>query len=151
MNGIERTGARLSLRYTPNEAVTADFIYSYEKNDDTGTAFKKRHIRTNRWRYQPYSFVEMTGSPYSKEVLGAPKLGLDRTIDDFNLTVDWRLNDTTTLTSVTGYREFDSLEILMRMAPRRGSWSLLKMRKASSGAKNYALAIHWITRLFFGR
>ena len=111
MNGIERTGARLSLRYTPSDAVTADFIYSYEKNDDTGTAFKNGIYAPTGGDTSPYSFVEMTGSPYSEEVLGAPKLGLDRTIDDFNLTVDWRLNDTTTLTSVTGYREFDSLEI----------------------------------------
>ncbi len=111
MNGIERTGLRLSLRYQPTAAITADLIYSHEDNNDTGTSFKNGIYAPTGGDTSPFSFVEMTGSPYSLSVLGDDKLGLERTIDDVNLTLDWQLSPQTTFTSVSGYREFDSLEV----------------------------------------
>ena len=111
MHGIERTAFRPSLRFTPNDDLTIDLVYSYEKNDDTGTSFKNRNYAPTGGDTSPFSFVEMSGSPMSLEALGKEKLGVERTVDDVNLTVEYHLNDTMTLTSVTGYREFDSLEV----------------------------------------
>jgi len=31
LHGIERTGIRPSLRFTPNEDLTVDLVYNYEK------------------------------------------------------------------------------------------------------------------------
>ena len=111
MHGIQRTAFRPSLRFTPNDDLTIDLVYSYEKNDDTGTSFKNRIYAPTGGDTSPFSFVEMSGSPMSLEALGKEKLGVERTVDDVNLTVEYHLNDTMTLTSVTGYREFDSLEV----------------------------------------
>ncbi|MGO1329508.1 MAG: TonB-dependent receptor [Idiomarina loihiensis] len=111
MNGVDRQALRGSLRFQPSDVVTADLIYSYEKNEDTGTSFKNGIFAPTGGDTSPYSFVEMTGSPYSASVLGREKLGLDRTVDDINLTVDWTISPRLSFTSVSGYRSFDSLEV----------------------------------------
>lgn len=111
MHGIERTAFRPSLRITPNDDLTIDLVYSYEKNDDTGTSFKNRNFAPTGGDTSPFSFVEMSGSPLSQQVFGKEKLGVERRVDDFNMTVEYHLNDTMTLTSVSGFREFESLEV----------------------------------------
>ncbi|RUO29586.1 TonB-dependent receptor [Aliidiomarina soli] len=111
MNGIQRLGVRPSLRWLPTDDVTVDLVYTYERNEDTGTSFKNGLFAPTGGDTSPYSFVEMSGSPLSAEVLGREKLGLDRTLDDLNLTVNWELNDSLTFTSISGLRSFDSLEV----------------------------------------
>lgn len=111
MNGIQRIGVRPSLRWLPREDVTVDLVFTYERNEDTGTSFKNGLIAPTGGDTSPYSFVEMSGSPVSASVLGRDKLGLDRTLRDLNLTVDWELSDTLSFTSISGVRSFDSLEV----------------------------------------
>lgn len=111
MHGIERTAFRPSLRITPSDDLTIDLVYSYEKNDDTGTSFKNRRFAPTGGDTSPFTFVEMAGSPFAQEVFGKADLGVERTVDDFNMTIEYALNDSMTFTSVTGYREFDSLEV----------------------------------------
>ncbi len=67
MHGIERTAFRPSLRFTPNDDVTIDLVYSYEKNQDTGTSFKNGLFAPTGGDSSPFSFVEMSGSPFSKK------------------------------------------------------------------------------------
>ncbi|MEP7703407.1 TonB-dependent receptor [Paraglaciecola sp. 25GB23A] len=111
MHAIDRKALRASLRYTPNAQVSADLVYTHEKNDDSGTSFKNGNYAPTGGDTSPYSYVEMSGSPYSTEVLGAKKLGVDRKVDDINLTVNWDISDNLTLTSITAHRSFDSLEV----------------------------------------
>lgn len=111
MNGIQRAGIRPSLRLTPTPDLTLDLVYTYEKNEDTGTSFKNGLFAPTGGDTSPYSFVEMTGSPLSAEVLGREKLGLERTVEDINLTLNWELPNNLTFTSITAHRNFDSLEV----------------------------------------
>lgn len=111
MNGLDRIAVRPSLRFTPHYDVTIDVVYNYERNQDPGTSFKNGLFAPTGGDTSPYSFVELSGSPFSAEVLGAEKLGLDRTVEDINVTAQWEINDNWTLTSITGHRSFDSLEI----------------------------------------
>ena len=111
MHGIERTAFRPSLRFTPNEDVTIDLVYTYEKNDDTGTSFKNGLFAPTDGDTSAFSFVEMSGSPLSQEVFGRKDLGVERTVDDLNLTVNWDINQDLTFTSITASRSFDSLEV----------------------------------------
>lgn len=111
MHAIDRKAVRASLRFTPNSKLTADLVYTYEKNDDSGTSFKNANYAPTGGDTSPFTFVEMSGSPYSKEVLGADKLGVDRTVNDINLTLNYDLSDSTTLTSISAHRSFDSLEV----------------------------------------
>lgn len=112
LNGIERFGIRGSLRFIPNENVTVDLVLNYEKNDDTGTSFKSGRFAPTGGSADPFSFAELGGGgPRSAEVLGDDVLGIDRELYDGNLTISWDLDENWTITSVSGYREFDSLEV----------------------------------------
>lgn len=111
MHGIERTAFRASVRYTPNDQLTADLVFTHEENQDTGTSFKNGLFAPTGGDTSPFTFVEMSGSPLSEQALGAEKLGVDRETDDINLTIDWSISDALNFTSITATRTFDSLEI----------------------------------------
>ncbi|EGI71653.1 TonB-dependent receptor [Pseudoalteromonas distincta] len=111
MHGIERFSYRPSLRITPNDDVTIDLVYTYEKNDDSGTSFKNGLYAPTGGDTSPYSFVEMPGSPYAESVFGKKDLGVERTVNDLNLTVNWDVSNDLTITSITAGRNFDSLEV----------------------------------------
>lgn len=112
LNGIERFGVRGSLRLTPNDNVTVDLVLNYEKNDDTGTSFKSGRFAPTGGATDPFSFAELGGGgPRSEKVLGDDELGIERELYDGNLTINWTLDDNWSITSVTGYREFDSIEV----------------------------------------
>ena len=111
MHAIERFSYRPSLRITPSEYLTIDLIYTHEENNDSGTSFKNGIYAPTGGDTSPYSFVEMSGSPYSKSVFGKETLGVDRTVDDVNLTVNWDVSNDLTLTSITSTRSFDSSEV----------------------------------------
>lgn len=111
LHGIDRLGARASLRFTPSEAVLIDVIYNHEQNQDTGTAFKSRRFAPTGGDTSPYSFVEASGSPMAAQVFGKSDLGIDRTVDDVNITINWDLTPQWSLTSISATRSFDSLEV----------------------------------------
>ncbi|CAA9510163.1 MAG: TonB-dependent receptor [uncultured Sphingomonadaceae bacterium] len=116
LNGQDQRGVRGSLRWRPTDAVTADLVLTYDGQRNPGTAFKSRALApTGGFRdgraFDDYGVAELSGSPFSREVLGARKLGLKRDVYDANLTLAWELNDALTLTTVNGYREFDANEV----------------------------------------
>ncbi|WP_250884088.1 TonB-dependent receptor [Glaciecola sp. XM2] len=111
MHAIERTSFRPSIRFTPNDDLTIDVVYSYEKNEDSGTSFKNGLFAPTGGDTSPFSFVEMAGSPLSVQHLGAEKLGVEREVDDLSLTIEYALSDQLSFTSITATRSFESLEI----------------------------------------
>ncbi|MHA7816896.1 MAG: TonB-dependent receptor [Pseudohaliea sp.] len=111
MQGIERTALRPSLRLTPTDELTIDFVYTWEENDDTGTSFKNGLYAPTGGDSSPFSFVEMAGSPVSEAALGKADLGIEREVEDYNLRIEWQPTDRLTLTSISAWREFESLEV----------------------------------------
>lgn len=111
MHAIERFSYRPSLRITPNDHFTADLVYTYEKNDDSGTSFKNGLYAPTGGTTSPYSFVEMSGSPLSQSIFNKHDLGVERTVEDINLTLNWDVSNNLTVTSITAARRFDSLEV----------------------------------------
>ncbi|WP_375271584.1 TonB-dependent receptor [Sphingomonas sp.] len=110
LNGQDQRGVRGSLRWTPSADVTADLVLTYDGQRNPGTAFKSRVFAPTGGQTGDYGYAELSGSPFSKEVLGKRKLGLDRDVYDANLTVQVDLAPGVTFTTVNGYRRFDSLE-----------------------------------------
>jgi iron complex outermembrane recepter protein len=110
LNGQDQRGVRGSLRFTPNDAITADLVLTYDGQRNPGTAFKSRAFAPTGGQTGDYGFAELSGSPFSEQVLGKRKLGLDRNVYDANLTVSVDLAPGVTFTTVNGYRRFDSLE-----------------------------------------
>lgn len=111
LNGQDQRGIRGSLRYRPSDSITADLVLTYDGQRNPGTAFKSRAHAPTGGQTGDYGNAELSGSPYSAEVLGARKLGLDRNVYDANLTITADLSPGITFTTVNGYRRFDALEI----------------------------------------
>ena len=111
LNGQDQRGVRGSLRWTPNSSVTADLVLTYDGQRNPGTAFKSRVFAPTGGQTGDYGYAELSGSPFSAEVLGKRKLGLTRNVYDANLTVAVDVAPGITFTTVNGYRRFDSLEI----------------------------------------
>ena len=110
LNGQDQFGIRGSLRFTPSDDLTVDLIATWDRQRNPGTAFVSKALPTEAGPGNPFGVAHLGGSPRSLETLGKSKLGLDRDIYDLNLSAEWTLGDRWTLTTVNGYRRFDSLE-----------------------------------------
>lgn len=110
LNGQDQRGIRGSLRWTPSDAVTADLVLTYDGQRNPGTAFKSRVFAPTGGQTGDFGYAELSGSPFSQEVLGKRKLGLDRDVYDANLTVNVDVAPGVTFTTVNGYRRFNALE-----------------------------------------
>jgi len=111
LNGQDQRGVRGSLRWTPGSSVTADLILTYDGQRNPGTAFKSRVFAPTGGQTGDYGAAELSGSPYSAQVLGARKLGLTRNVYDANLTIAVDVAPGISFTTVNGYRRFDAREI----------------------------------------
>jgi len=111
LQGIDQLGVRASVRWRPRTDVTADLIFTYDRQRNPGTAFVSRALPTPAGPGNPFGVAFLGGSPVSAATLGAPKLGLTRDIYDANLTVDWKFAERWNLTVINAYRKFDSLEV----------------------------------------
>lgn len=110
LNGQNQRGIRGSLRWTPSDAVTADLVLTYDGQRNPGTAFKSRVFAPTGGQTGDFGYAELSGSPFSQEVLGKRKLGLDRDVYDANLTINVDVAPGVTFTTVNGYRRFNALE-----------------------------------------
>ena len=110
LNGQGQYGARLSLRYDKDDLLI-DLVGTYDGQRAPGTAFKSGTYAPTGGTTSPFTFVEASGSPLSKAVLGGDQLGLKRNVYDVNLTARYNLSDTTSITQIIGYRRFDSNEV----------------------------------------
>lgn len=111
LNGQDQRGVRGSLRWAPTDAITASLVLTYDGQRNPGTAFRSRALAPTGGNFGDYSYAELSGSPYSAQVLGAAKLGLKRDVYDANFTLTAQLAPGVTFTTVNGYRKFNSNEV----------------------------------------
>ncbi len=111
LNGQDQLGVRGSLRFTPNDALTADLILTYDRQRNPGTAFVSRALPTASGPGNPFGDAFLGGSSRSLQDLYQDKLGLTRDVYDANFIVNYEFADNWALTMVNGYRKFDSLEV----------------------------------------
>jgi outer membrane receptor protein involved in Fe transport len=104
---------RLSLAWTPSQATRADLIVNWQRDQPSGTSFKSGAYAppggtTAPWTAAALSrFTDAVGSRFE----GGRDLGLDRTVEGVTLLVRHDISDSLTLNSITGWRQFKSLEI----------------------------------------
>jgi len=106
----DQLGLRGSLRYTPSSDFTADLVFTYDRQRNSGTPFLSKNLGSTSVEGL-YDQAYLGGSPVSAAVLGSDKLGLDRDVYDGNLTLSWDFMDGWNFTTVNGYRHFDALEV----------------------------------------
>lgn len=107
----DQLGVRASLRFTPTDALTIDLIGTYDRQRNGGTPFISGTFATESGPANRFGPANLAGSPYSAQVLGDSQLGLNRDVYDANMTLAYEFADGWTLTTVNGYREFDSAEV----------------------------------------
>lgn len=112
LNGIDQFAVRGSLRIWPTAESTMDFVFNYEQQRNPGTAFKSGSIAPTGGTTSPFTFAELGGAPaaLSESILGMSKLGLNREVYDASVTFQTPMGGGWSLTSISGYRKFDSLE-----------------------------------------
>ena len=107
----DQRGVRGTVAWHPTDRLSVAIVGTWDSQRNSGTPFKSRVFAPTGGQTGDYGYAELSGSPYSAQVLGAPKLGLTRDVFDGNVTVNLDLGQGATFTSVTGYRHFSALEV----------------------------------------
>ncbi|MEQ8406022.1 MAG: TonB-dependent receptor [Oceanicaulis sp.] len=111
MNGVELSAVRGALRFEPNAAFTLDVIANYQTDTpEGGTSFRSGSI--------PPAPGQPVGEAWDPAALntfggfegGAP-LGIDRQVYGVTALADYIINDTWSVSSISGWRAFESVEI----------------------------------------
>jgi outer membrane receptor protein involved in Fe transport len=112
LNGQNQLGFRTSVMLAPVDDLRLDLVVSYDGQRAPGTAFKSGTLPPTNGDTSPFTFAELGGSPQSLQVLGRERLGLTRDVWDVNFTANYTPEGKAwSLTSITGWRQFDSLEV----------------------------------------
>ncbi|MAK61719.1 MAG: TonB-dependent receptor [Ponticaulis sp.] len=105
-NSQDMAAVRASLRFEPTADLRFDLIANWQTDEPSGTSFKSG------------AFDPLPG--YSSEAWepanlnsfgGMPPLGLERTVTSITALADWDISETLSLSSITGWRDIDSVEI----------------------------------------
>ena len=114
-NSTDTAAGRVVLNWRPTEKLNADLIYNYEHDQPSGTSFKSlTYLPTNPTTGAAIGDIgRNSGAALSTSdgFEGGQDLGLDRTVWGVTALVDYTINDSLSLSSITAYREFDSVEI----------------------------------------
>ncbi|MDR6991758.1 TonB-dependent receptor [Luteimonas sp. 3794] len=102
LNGRDTQAIRGALRWDLGDTGTLDLILNHQRDTPPGTAFRSGSIPTREGRI---AFWDSAADLNRGEALG-----LDRTVDSATLLGEFRLSDDWTLSSITGWRRFDSTE-----------------------------------------
>ncbi|NBB99954.1 MAG: TonB-dependent receptor plug domain-containing protein [Bacteroidetes bacterium] len=107
LNGKETQAGRLSLRWLPTDRTVVDAIVNVQRDTPPGIAFKSGTFAPPSGALSPFASAAMGGAD---PVLGDDDLFVDRTVWGITLLADHQLAPAWMLSSITAYREFDSLE-----------------------------------------
>lgn len=111
LNGKDTLALRAYVSADLTERLMLDLIWNYQRDTPPGTAFKSGRFAPTGGDVSPFSFAEL--GPFGSrrnDALGG-KLGLDRSVTSFTGRLTWDLNEAWQITSISNYREFDSLEV----------------------------------------
>ncbi|MEM9054343.1 MAG: TonB-dependent receptor [Pseudomonadota bacterium] len=107
-NSQDMKAIRGSLRFTPTADFSLDLIANYQEDNPSGTSFKSGAFDplpgASREAWEPANL-----NSFGDFVDG--DLGLDREVWGITALADYQINDSLSLTSITGYREFESYEV----------------------------------------
>ncbi|MFC4254762.1 TonB-dependent receptor [Altererythrobacter xixiisoli] len=114
-NSVNTFAIRSALRLEPSDRVSVDIIGNYQEDNPAGTSFKSLSYNPT----DPTTGALLgTSEPWTGAALapgegfegGAP-LGLDRKVGGVTGIIRAELSDSFSLTSISAWRQFDSLEI----------------------------------------
>ncbi len=101
LNGVGVQALRGSVLVEPTEDLTLTAIVNVQEDDYTGTSFKNRVFAPQGGTTSPFTAAQLNRGE---------ELGVKRDLFNATLQGEYRVNDSLSLTSITGYREFNSFE-----------------------------------------
>lgn len=102
LNGKDTTALRLSFGLDLDEGKRLDLIINHQKDTPPGTAFRTPVLPTRAGSTDLFD--------YTADLNRGEELGLDRSVNGVTLLGEFRLSDSWSLSTITGWREFSSLE-----------------------------------------
>ncbi|MBR9824303.1 MAG: TonB-dependent receptor [Alphaproteobacteria bacterium] len=108
LQGRDTWAARFVFSGQPSDRLSFDFIANYQEDTPPGTSFKSGSIPAVGGDTNPFTAASLNTFG---NFLGGRELGLDRSVYGATLLVDYDINDAWSLNSITGWREFDSVEV----------------------------------------
>ena len=107
-NGFELAAFRGALRLDPTENFRADVIFNYQSDNNSGTAFKSGTFIPSGGDIAPWAPADLNTFGGFE---GGEELGIEREVWGVTALMELAVSDALTINSVTGYRDFDSLEV----------------------------------------
>lgn len=108
-NSQDMKAVRASLAFEPSDKLRFDLIANYQEDNPSGTSFKSKAFDPLPGRSSaPWDPANLNTFG---DFLGGKHLGLDRSVTSVTLLGDWQISSDWSLSSITGWREFDSLEV----------------------------------------
>lgn len=108
LQGRHVAAARVVFSGEPTEDFRFDLIANWQEDSGPGTSFKSGVIAAPGTTTSPYTAASLRLIPGFEN---NQPLGLNRTVWGVTGLTEWSFTDALTLTTVTGYREYDSVEI----------------------------------------
>lgn len=104
LNDEDRQNARAALRYVPNDSWTIDLAADYFERDETTPQYKPSGIAApGKNPAAPHKKIK---DFWTLDLSHDPEL--EERSKGFNTTIAWQVNEKSSITSITGYREFQS-------------------------------------------
>lgn len=111
LNGTDSRAVRGYLEWTPTAAVDFDLIVNYQRDQPPGTAFKSGTLPPAGGSTDPNAAAELGPFGADASAFLGGDLGVDRELWGATLLGTFELDAANTLTSITAYRTFESLEV----------------------------------------
>ncbi|HEY0283047.1 MAG TPA: TonB-dependent receptor, partial [Rhizomicrobium sp.] len=115
LNAINLNAGRAALSFAPSDRFSADLIFNYQQDKTNGTGFKSMYMSPTDPATGQVLAGTKTDDPVwlstSADFAGGRDLGVDQNYGGVTGLLNYRLNDTLTLHSVTGYRDVGSIEV----------------------------------------
>ncbi len=108
LQGRDTQAIRLVLSGTPNDVFSFDLIANYQQDTPPGTSFKSGTLPAVGGDTDPFTAASLNTFGGFE---GGAELGLDREVRELTFLADFQLSDAWTLNAITGWRDFDSVEI----------------------------------------
>lgn len=108
LGGVNVAAGRVALAFEPSHNLRFDLIGNIHNDSNAGTPFKSGTFAPAGGDLSPYTAAALnTWGGFE----GGRDLGLEREVRSLTLIGNWDISPSLTLTSITGRREFDSLEV----------------------------------------
>ncbi|HBU63766.1 MAG: TonB-dependent receptor [Oceanicaulis sp.] len=108
LQGRDVLAGRVVFSGEPTSSFSFDLIGNWQQDSGPGSSFKSGVIAPQGGSTNPYSAADLRVIDGFESNQG---LGLDRTVWGITALTSWDINPSWNLSTVTGYREYDSVEI----------------------------------------